>query len=327
MSQPEVLPVEESAEGWRGQLTEDVAAAQAADDLVASGRGGPRLHYEARQLLRDLARPHRRAIAWVLAVVVVQTAATMAGPWLIGVAIDSALPDAIDGDYRPAVALTVGLVIAALLSGGLRAVFVRRSGRIGQAVLLDLRHRLFDHTQALSVSFHERFTSGRVISRLTSDIDALNELLDEGLDGLLTAMFNIAAITSFVETLNGIRAVQAFRREGRNDQLFGALNQSYRRANADSFKLFAVFMPATTLIGNVAAVVVLVVGGYRVADGGLALGVLTSFLLYLWQFYDPMEDVAVFYNSLQSATAALEKIAAVLPLRTRAKAIRAPSGE
>ena len=56
----------------------------------------------------------------------------------------------------------------------------------------------------------------------------------------------------------------------------------------------------------------LLVGGYRVIDGSLELGVLTAFLLYLRQFYDPMEDVAIFYNSLQSATAALEKIAAVL---------------
>ncbi len=66
------------------------------------------------------------------------------------------------------------------------------------------------------------------------------------------------------------------------------------------------------MIGNAATVAVLLVGGYRVANGGLELGVLTSFLLYLRQFYDPMQDIGVFYNSLQSATAALEKIATVL---------------
>ena len=70
-----------------------------------------------------------------------------------------------------------------------------RSGAIGQAILFDLRRRGFDHVQSLSVSFHERFTSGRVISRLTSDVDTLTELLDTGLDGLLTAVFNIAAIS------------------------------------------------------------------------------------------------------------------------------------
>jgi ABC-type multidrug transport system fused ATPase/permease subunit len=119
-------------------------------------------------------------------------------------------------------------------------------------------------------------------------------------------------IVNIVESFNGIRAVQAFRREQRNDGIFAALNNDYREANRQAFKLHAVFIPGTSFVGNAATVAVLLVGGYRVADGSLALGVLTSFLLYVRQFYDPMEDVAVFYNSLQSASAALEKIAAVL---------------
>jgi ABC-type multidrug transport system fused ATPase/permease subunit len=119
-------------------------------------------------------------------------------------------------------------------------------------------------------------------------------------------------IVNIVESFNGIRAVQAFRREKRNDSIFAVLNDDYRDANRQAFKLHAVFIPGTALVGNVATVAVLLVGGYRVADQSLALGVLTSFILYLRQFYDPMEDVAVFYNSLQSASAALEKISAVL---------------
>ena len=119
-------------------------------------------------------------------------------------------------------------------------------------------------------------------------------------------------IVSIVETFNGVRAVQAFRREKRNDAIFADLNTHYRDTNRETFTLQAYFIPGTALIGNVATVVVLLVGGFRVASGGLELGVLTSFLLYLRQFYDPMEDVGMFYNSLQSATAALDKIAAVL---------------
>jgi ABC-type multidrug transport system fused ATPase/permease subunit len=106
--------------------------------------------------------------------------------------------------------------------------------------------------------------------------------------------------------------VQAFRREKRNDAIFAGLNASYADANREAFRLHAVFIPGTTLIGNVSTVAVLLVGGWRVINGGMEIGVLTSFLLYLRQFYGPMEDVAVFYNSLQSATAALEKISAVL---------------
>jgi ATP-binding cassette, subfamily B, bacterial len=344
---------------WQGKLTPDAQqAAREQEDLVLTGR--PRLRADARRLLGELVQPHRRAIVGVLMIVLVQVVATMAEPWLIGIVIDTSLPHAMRGDYTSLTVVAVALAVSAIMSGVLRSVFVIRSGRIGQAVLFDLRRRGFDHMQALSVSFHERFTSGRVISRLTSDVDTLTELLDSGLDGLLTAMFNIAAISvllffldvplalialgsllpvwllyrwfsgraqvvfrrtresvatlivNIVETFNGIRAVQAFRREKRNDGIFAVLNDDYRDANKQAFKLHAVFIPGTALIGNVAQVVVLLVGGYRVAAGGLDLGVLTAFLLYLWKFYDPMEDVAVFYNSLQSATAALEKISAVL---------------
>jgi ABC-type multidrug transport system fused ATPase/permease subunit len=317
----------------------------------------------ARRLLGALVRPHRAAIVAVMAVALLQVGATMAAPWLIGIAIDHALPQAAHGHYDPLIGVTAALFGCAVLSGWLRAVFVLRSGAIGQDILFDLRRRAFEHVQRLSVAFHERFTSGRVISRLTSDVDTLTELLDSGLDGLITALLNIVAIAvlmllldvplglialcslvplwllyrwfsarasvafrrtretvatmivSIVETFNGIRAVQAFRREKRNDAIFAGHNDAYRTANRDTFRLHAIFIPGTTLIGNVTSVAVLLAGGYRVMNGGLDLGVLTAFLLYLRQFYDPMEDVAIFYNSLQSATAALEKIAAVLAER------------
>ena len=345
------------AVAWQGELTpEQQAKIQEQEDVAA----GIRLRAAGRRLLGELVRPYRRAIAVVLLIVFAQVAATMAAPWLVGVAIDDALPDARRGDYTTLALVGSALLAAALLSGWLRSVFVVRSGIIGQRILFDLRRRGFDHVQALSVAFHEKFTSGRVISRLTSDVDTLTELLDSGLDGLLTAVFNSAAIAvlllvldvplavialasliplwalyrwfspraavvfrgtrekvatmivNIVETFNGIRAVQAFRREKRNDAIFADLNDHYREANRQAFVLQAWFIPGTALIGNVATVAVLLVGGYRVADGGLELGVLTAFLLYLRQFYDPMQDIGVFYNSLQSATAALEKIATVL---------------
>ncbi|WP_375486297.1 ABC transporter ATP-binding protein [uncultured Jatrophihabitans sp.] len=350
-------PAERQAD-WQGELTEEARAERAVDAVDPSGR--PRLGGAGRDLMRDLLRPYRAQVWGVLGIALVQVVATMAGPWLVGVAIDDSLPDARRGDYTSLTAVGIALAVSAVAGGWLRSVFVIRSGRIGQAVIYDLRRRGFNHVQALSVAFHERFTSGRVISRLTSDVDTLNELLEAGLDGLLTAVFNIVAIAvillildlplalaaigalvplyllyrwfseraavafrrtrenvatmivNVVETFNGIRAVQAFRREKRNDAIFADLNETYREANRRTFTLQAWFIPGTALIGNLATVAVLLIGGYRVIGGGLELGVLTSFLLYLRQFYDPMEDLGVFYNSLQSATAALEKIAGVL---------------
>ncbi len=337
---------------WRGVSAEDV------DELPE--KIGIVLRARSRRLLGSLLRPHRRMLWFLVVVVLIQNAAAMLGPWLVGVGIDKGIPALVDGDWTPLLVIGGTLLAAAGVDAWLRAVFLLRAGRMGQAVLLDLRRRLFDHVQRLSPAFHERYTSGRVIARLTSDVDALDELLDEGLDGLVTALLsvvsigvillildlplalvtlatflplyalsrwfrsrsfaayrrtrvaNAALIVQFVESLAGIRAVQAFRRERRNGQIFEQLNQDVRVANARSFRLMALFVPGVAILGTIATVTALLYGGIRVLDGELQVGVLTSFLLYLRRFFDPMQDIAVFFNSFQSASAALEKLSGVL---------------
>ena len=340
---------------WRGVSAEDV------DELPE--KIGIVLRARSRRLLGSLLRPHRRMFWFLVVVVLIQNTAAMLGPWLVGVGIDKGIPALVDGDWTPLLVIGGTLLAAAGVDAWLRAVFLLRAGRMGQAVLLDLRRRLFDHVQRLSPAFHERYTSGRVIARLTSDVDALDELLDEGLDGLVTALLsvvsigvillildlplalvtlatflplyalsrwfrsrsfaayrrtrvaNAALIVQFVESLAGIRAVQAFRRERRNGQIFEQLNQDVRVANARSFRLMALFVPGVAILGTIATVTALLYGGIRVLDGELQVGVLTSFLLYLRRFFDPMQDIAVFFNSFQSASAALEKLSGVLEER------------
>jgi len=119
-------------------------------------------------------------------------------------------------------------------------------------------------------------------------------------------------IVQFVETFGGIQAVQAFRRERRNEQIFGQLNQEYADASLRSSRLVAIYSPGITLVGNLAVGAVLLYGGLRVIDGGMKVGVLVTFLLYLQRFFDPLQDLAQFYNTFQSAAAALEKISGVL---------------
>ena len=352
----EIKAVTETEErDWRGVSAEDV------DELPE--KIGIVLRARSRRLLGSLLRPHRRMLWFLVVVVLIQNAAAMLGPWLVGVGIDKGIPALVDGDWTPLLVIGGLLLAAAGIDAWLRAVFLLRAGRMGQAVLLDLRRRLFEHVQRLSPAFHERYTSGRVIARLTSDVDALDELLDEGLDGLVTALLsvvsigvillildlplalvtlatflplyalsrwfrsrsfaayrrtrvaNAALIVQFVESLAGIRAVQAFRRERRNGQIFEQLNQDVRVANARSFRLMALFVPGVAILGTIATVTALLYGGIRVLDGELQVGVLTSFLLYLRRFFDPMQDIAVFFNSFQSASAALEKLSGVLEER------------
>jgi ATP-binding cassette, subfamily B, bacterial len=119
-------------------------------------------------------------------------------------------------------------------------------------------------------------------------------------------------IVQFVETFGGIRAVQAFRRERRNEEIFGGLNQEYAEATLWSQRLLAIFFPGVTLVGNLAIGAVLLYGGFRVIDHEMQVGVLVSFLLYLQRFFDPLIDLSQFYSTFQSAAAALEKISGVL---------------
>ncbi|CAN5409545.1 ABC transporter ATP-binding protein [soil metagenome] len=342
-----------TAPDWRGIATEDV------DDLPSEA--GVFLRARSRRLLGELVRPHRRQVRWLLVVIIVQNLAWLAGPWLVGLGIDNALPALMDdGRVGPLIVIGSAMLAAAGVDAILRYLFLQRTGWIGQQMLLTLRRKVFNHVQRLPLAFHERYTSGRVISRLTSDVDALNELLDEGLDGLLTALFSITTIgivlivldpplglvtmlafpllallgrwfqknsarayrrtretvalviVQFVESLGGIRAVQAFRREPRDIEIFRTVNEDNRKAQDRAFWLMSIFVPGVQLIGNLVTVGVLMYGAVRVMDGDMKLGVLTAFLLYVRRFFDPMSDVAMFYNSYQSAVAALEKLSGVL---------------
>jgi ATP-binding cassette, subfamily B, bacterial len=119
-------------------------------------------------------------------------------------------------------------------------------------------------------------------------------------------------IVQFVETFGGIRAVQAFRREPRNSAIFSGLGQDYAESSRHASRLYAVYGPSISLVGNIITGVVLGYGGLLVIDGDIKVGVLATFLLYLQRFFDPLQDVSQFYNTFQSAASGLEKISGVL---------------
>jgi ABC-type multidrug transport system fused ATPase/permease subunit len=314
------------------------------------------------RLLRSLLRPHRAPLLVSVVLLLVQNAAGMAGPYLVKLGIDRGIPPLTHkpGSARVLIVVAVAFGVATFIEYLTKRGFLAISGRIGQAVLLDLRQRVYDHFQRLSVSFHERYTSGRVVARLTSDIDSIAELTDGGLDDLVLAGLSVISVAGillwldwplalvtlasfpfllwlsrwfqrasarayrrtretialvivhFVESLGGIRAVQAFRREGRNDEIFAAVNEDYRAANLKAQRLIATYSPGIKVIGNVSIALVLTYGGYRALHGETQVGVLAAFLLYLRRFFEPMQELSQFYNSLQSATAALEKLSGVL---------------
>ncbi len=122
-------------------------------------------------------------------------------------------------------------------------------------------------------------------------------------------------IVQFVETMTGIKAVQAYRREPRNQEIFEAIADRYKADNEKTFRLLAIFMPGVKLVGNITTGVVLLYGGYRVLHGQMTVGTLAAFLLYLRMFFEPMQEISQFFNTFQSASSALEKLAGVLAER------------
>ena len=122
-------------------------------------------------------------------------------------------------------------------------------------------------------------------------------------------------IVHFTESLRGIRAVQAFRREPRNDEIFRGLDDRYRRTTQESFQLLTVYWPGILVIGNLTTAAVLLYGGDRVIHGHMGVGVLAAFVLYLRQFFEPMAEVSQFYDAFQGAASGVEKLAGVLDER------------
>ncbi|MET7518601.1 ABC transporter ATP-binding protein [Streptomyces sp. NPDC005480] len=311
-------------------------------------------------LLRSLLAPSRRTVWLAVLCLLVQQAAVQAGPLLVAYAIDSAVPAFRASDHGPLIAVAVGYLLAACCSSLFQFAFVQVSARVNQNVLLDLRGRIFRHAQALSVDFHDRYTSGRLISRATTDVESLRELLAEGLQELIniilasvyiTAMLlwldvgigSVAAlsflplavliqlyrrraarvyaerssaiarvIVKFAETMNGIRPVRAFRRERANDADFAGLNHRHERVNGDALLEMARYVVGSRLLANTAVAGMVLWGAYRVAGGTLELGVLAAAVLFIRRLYDPIDRLAMFLNSYESAAASLRKIAGLL---------------
>ncbi|MER0448388.1 ABC transporter ATP-binding protein [Streptomyces sp. Edi4] len=159
-------------------------------------------------LLRSLLAPLRRRVVLATLTLVVQQAAAQAGPLLVAYAIDRGVPALRAHDYGPLVGVGAGYLLCALASGFFQYAFIRISAGVNQDVLLDLRGRIFRHAQALSVDFHERYTSGRLISRSTTDVESLRELLSEGLQELIGVVLSSVYICAMLLWLDwGIGAL------------------------------------------------------------------------------------------------------------------------
>lgn len=316
------------------------------------------------RLLGTLLKPYTWQLVGISAIVVVAQIASVAGPAIIAWGIDNGIPALLEGNASPAIAASVAHILAAVVAGVLMYVFIRWNMTIGQNMLYGLRRRLFLHSQRLDMKFHESYASGRTVARQTSDMDALAQLLNSGLDimvgsvlqmvftmtliltmdlpsgvvmagllvpaTMLTVWFqkrssvtyrqiqtnSARLIAHFVETVSGIRAVKSYRRQQSNGEQYEQLAEDHRQSSLRSIHLFGIYQPTLRWLSSITIAAVLMVGGFRVLEDQLQVGVLVALVLYARRFFQPIDEIANFYNTFQSAVAALEKISGLLAERS-----------
>ena len=308
-------------------------------------------------LLWGLTQPYRRRTAFSVLSLLAATATALAPPYLAKYALD----DAIKAQGGRQLYLVVAIFVAAgLANWAMFYVETYMTGWVGERILADLRVRLFRHLQRLSLGFYERNRAGVIISRLTNDVEAIDQLVTDGVTSLVqnsltligtaiilfildwrlalatcaviplmslaTAFFRkrsaraYAAVrerlglltATLAEDISGMRVVQSFTREQPAYDNFRAVARRYRQSNMQTVVLNGIYFPVVDLLSSVALAVVLAYGGHLYFGGSLSLGTLFAFMLYVQNFFDPVQQLSQLYNTFLSATAALDKIIGVL---------------
>jgi len=307
--------------------------------------------------LARLAAPYKRQTALAFTALVAATMTALAPPFLAKAAID----DGIRGhDLRVLTIVVVLFAIAGVANLVTSAAQTYFTGWTGERILADLRNTLFRHLQKLSLGYYERNRAGVIISRLTNDVEALDQLVTDGVTTLVqstlflfgtsiilffldwrlalatltvmplmfiaTAIFRVRSARAYravrerlglvtatlAEDISGMRVIQAFRREPANDRNFRSVNAHYREANQETVILNGLYFPFVDFLSALATAIVLGYGGYLVFGGSLTVGTLFAFVLYLSNFFDPVQQLSQLYNTFLAAVAALDKIMDVM---------------
>ena len=320
---------------------------------IVSGKGKRKQGLLRIRQLGTYVVPYRLRLFGAIAAMFGVLACTLALPLLMKSAIDSAI---IPRDTQLLLIIS-GVVIGVGIVGiGLSRIETYMTGWVGERVLNDLRVDLFQHMQSLSMGYFEKQRTGVLISRLTNDVEALQQLVTDGITStvrnvltlvvaggiLLFLDFRLALATIVVfplmagltfvfrgqsakadgqmrsrlalvtaalqEDLNGIRVIQAYRRESQSRASIAKLNESYRDANKTTVTSSGWYFPTVEFLAAVATCIVFGYGGYLYVDGTIEIGVLVAFIGYLASFFDPVQQLSQVYNTFLAGTAALDKI-------------------
>lgn len=235
--------------------------------------------------------------------------------------------------------------------------------KMGQKIVYQMREEVFTHIHSLSLTFFNSTPVGKLVTRVSNDTEAINELfssilvklfkntvkivgyavvmisIDVRMAGLsflllpvvtfLTFLFQILSrkayqitrtkitdLNTFLsEHISGMRLIQIFAREEAKYKQFKGKSQELFEANWREVMIFAIFRPAIYLTSILAMVIVIGGGSYGVLQGTLSLGTLFIFISYISSFFEPIQDLAEQFGTLQSSLASAEKIFSVLDVK------------
>jgi ATP-binding cassette subfamily B protein len=307
--------------------------------------------------LAHLTRPYKLRTSLSIVSLLAATATALAPPLLSKYAIDEGIRR---HDLAALWWIVAIFLVAGLLNWGMSYAQTYLTGWVGERILADLRNNLFRHLQQLSLGFFERNRAGVIISRLTNDVEAIDQLVTDGVTSLVqntltllgtaillfvldwrlalatlaviplmsvgTAIFRVRSARAYravrerlglvtatlAEDIAGMRVVQAFTREQASVRNFRAVSERYRDSNMQTVVLNGLYFPFVDLLSTFALAVVLGYGGHLYFNGSVTLGTLFAFLLYVQNFFDPVQQLSQLYNTFLSATAALDKITEVM---------------
>lgn len=315
--------------------------------------------YKGSALLRLLSymKPYLGWVALCLALVLALTGFDLYRPILIGDAIDLFKEQ---GDYSVITDTAVKYGIVLVLSFLFNVTQTWLLQKTGQRIILTVRRELYAHIQSLSSRYFDLTPVGKLVTRVTNDVEALNEMYS----GILVRLFrNIVkiiglaivmltldwklALISFVllplvavltvvfrriarttyritrtrltdlntflsENISGMRIIQLFGREERKFEEFNDKNYKYYRAFYREMLVFAIFRPLIYILSVLSLMLVLGVGSRDVLGNVISIGTLYIFAQYIQSFFEPIQELAEQFSTLQSSIASAEKIFTIM---------------
>lgn len=305
-------------------------------------------------------RPYKKQLTFMYVAAFVNVAAFIAIPMVMQIGIDEHI---VQRDYRGLLGTAVLLLLLILLlyiAGRTQGVLMMK---IGYRVIHDLRADIFAHLQTLSFKFFDTQRTGRIMSRITNDVQVFEELLRAGLDTIVVDIVLIASITTamiyldswlslvllvtvpgfafvvFVlqkyllrtgrriqrelshvnaflnESISGIRVIRAFAREEENIASFTALNEDYWHEARKLYPLLSWFWQSVATIGTLGPALVLLIGGIRLSQEMITIGVIAAFLTYINRFFQPMQKISNMLNQISRAMASAERIFEIMDVQ------------